>query len=281
MNDIRFQLVMDDLQASLDHFIKFLNQYNFDKLKSSESESESNTSFRKYLSSTSLQINLSSINLFTSDLMLRLDSSSIDSNGTKLTSSINGLAVTGMTGPSTTLTSLKAAELTRNRIIYFSVVRVKCNHYINEVCISITEEIFIQWNASFHLTLLELYEEISQKFQNRKSNIPMIQHSLSVNLKLEGKINIGALLSNKGNSMNFQTENLTFNFDNKICLKTNSIAVNFDDHSIMKLEVSFVEVRFYFEMNILFFRICAFSSCLNQNHKQLSTERIFKILIWK
>src|SRR5699024_5574808 len=102
------------------------------------------------------QINFTSVNLFTSQLMVRIDSMAIDLNGRKLTCSINGFAINSMYAPSATLACLKASELTQHRIVYFSVMRINFSQDVKEISLSLTEEIYVQWSPLFHLNVLEL-----------------------------------------------------------------------------------------------------------------------------
>lgn len=233
MSELRVHCVMDGIQVSLDYFIRLLNQYDFKSYSRSESSLNSN------LLSSSIQVNLSSVNLFTSDLMLRIDSATTDSNTSKLTSSINGLALSTMYAPSATLSCLRAAELTQHRIIYFSVVRLNLNYDSHETTISLTEEVFIQWNPSFHLTLIELYEEFISKFIHKPNNTVDSLSVVSIHVKLDGKISIGALLTNSGNLMAFETEYLSvfIHSSNKISAKCDFLSLHFDFNQIMTLEV--------------------------------------------
>ncbi|CAG2170224.1 unnamed protein product, partial [Oppiella nova] len=230
-SEFRVHCVMDGIQISLDYFIGLLNQYDL------KSYSTSKTSLNSNLSSSSIQVNLSQVNLFTSDLMLRVDSATTDSNASKLTSSINGLALSPMYAPSATLSCLRAAELIQNRIVYFSVVRLNLNHDSHENTISLTEEVFVQWNPSFHITLIDLYEEFLCKVMTKTNNAVESLSSLSVNVKLEGKISIGALLSNSGNTIAFETEFLSLSIhSNKMSTKCEYLSLYFDQNLIMTLE---------------------------------------------
>ena len=236
LSELRVHCVMDGIQVSLDYFIRLLNQYDFKRYSRSESSPNSSSN----LLSSSIQVNLSSVNLFTSDLMLRIDSATTDSNTSKLTSSINGLALSTMYAPSATLSCLRAAELTQHRIIYFSVVRLNLNYDTHETTISLTEEVFIQWNPSFHLTLIELYEEFLSKFSHKSNNTVDSLSFVSIHIKLDGKISIGALLTNSGNIMAFETEYLSIFIysSNKISVKCDFLSLHFDYNQIMTLEVN-------------------------------------------
>jgi hypothetical protein len=238
-SELRVHCVMDGIQISLDYFIRLFNQYDLKSYSRSESSLNAN------LFSSSIQINLSSVNLFTSDLMLRIDAATTDSNSSKLTSSINGLAVSTMYAPSPTLSCLKAAELTQHRIMYFSVVRLNLNYDIHETTISLTEEVFIQWNPSFHLTLIDLYEEFLSKLMKSNNAVESLSFTL-INIKLDGKISIGALLTNSGNTMSFDTEYISFSIQsaNKISAKCEFLSLSFDSNLIMKFEVIFIYFSF-------------------------------------
>ncbi|XP_054167935.1 protein hobbit-like [Oppia nitens] len=236
LSEFRVHCVMDGIQISLDHFIRLLNQYDL------KSYSRSKSSINSNLLSSSIQINLSSVNLFTSDLMLRIDSAATDSNSSKLTTSINGLALSTMYKPSATLSCLRAAELTEqssinDRIVYLSVFRLNLNYDTHENTITLTEEVFIQWNSSFHLTLIELYDEFLSRFMQKTNNTVESLSSVSVTVKLDGKIRIGALLSNSGNTIALETEFLSLSIhSNKISSKCDFLFVYFDKNLIMTLE---------------------------------------------
>ncbi|CAG2119582.1 unnamed protein product, partial [Medioppia subpectinata] len=233
LSEFRIHCVMDGIQISLDYFVRLFNQYDLKAYSGSKTSGLNSNLFSK-----SIQINISSVNLFTSDLMLRVDSATVDSNSSKLTSSINGLALSPMYAPSATLSCLRAAELIQNRIVYFSVVRLNLNHDSHENTISLTEEVFIQWNPSFHLTVIDLYEEFLSKLMSKTTNNAVESlSSVSVNVKLEGKISIGALLSNADNIMAFETELLTLTIQaNKMCTKCDFLSLYFDHNLIMTLE---------------------------------------------
>ena len=233
LSEVRVHCVMDGIQISLDYFIRLLNQYDFKRYSRSESSLNSN------LFSSSIQINLSSVNLFTSDLMLRIDSATTDSNTSKLTSSINGLALSAMYAPSATLSCLRAAELTQHRIIYLSVVRLNMNYDTHETTISLTEEVFIRWNPSFHLTCIDLYEEFLSKVVNKTNNAVESLSYVSIHIKLDGKISVGLLLTNCGNTMALETEyfSISIHSYNKMSSKCELLSLHLDNNQIMTLEV--------------------------------------------
>lgn len=218
---------MDGLQVSVEYYLNRLEGFDFEQfqdnfLMNSSPPSPVNSEVSKY--NLLGQINFTSVNLFTSQLMMRIDSMACDLNGSKLTSSINGFAVNSMYAPSATLSCLKASELLNHRIIYFSVMRINFSHDIKEVHLSLTEEIFFQWSPLFHVNVLELCEDFNKVYQNvsllkSKSEEPnSVAYDnfkrFNLYLKLDGKICFAILLSDEGDTMKFETEYFTVSFHN-------------------------------------------------------------------
>jgi len=242
--------VLDGLQVSAEYFLTQLENVDFDFLKNGISFKSS--PFKSKVSGYNVlaQINFTSVNLFTSQLMSRIDSMAIDLNGRKLTCSINGFAINSMYAPSATLACLKASELTLHRIMYFSVMRINFNQDVKDLSLSLTEEIFVQWSPSFHLSIFELYEDIYHIYANilcLKATMPE-KHSenfnnykgFNMNLKLDGKISFGVLLTNEGDTMRFETEYLVTSFQNMshISAKCELLSVFFNEVHNCNLEVS-------------------------------------------
>lgn len=241
---------MDGLQVSLEYFLNQLENVDFDFLKSGIELKSS--PFKSKVSGYNVlaQINFTSVNIFTSQLMVRIDSMAVDLNGRKLTCSINGLAINSMYAPSATLACLKASELTQHRIVYFSVMRVNFSQDakdVKEISLSLTEEIFVQWSPSFHLNVLELYEDM----YNIYSNIFIINSSpkptekyrnyegFIMNLKLDGKISFGVLLTNDGDTMSFETEYLVVtHHKSSISSKCELLSIYFNEVHNCSVEVS-------------------------------------------
>lgn len=176
--------------------------------------------------------------------MLKIDSLSHDSNSSKATTSVNGLAINSLYAPTATLSCLKASELTQNRILYLALVRINLNREIQEATMSLTEEIYVEWNPAFHLTIIEFYEKFApklelfkvKKLKRGESYLPVV----SIHVKLDGKISIGALLSNEGHQMCFVTETLSFSVfhANSWLVKTEHGSLDFDKNKIFIFEVS-------------------------------------------
>ena len=250
-SDLRINCVMDGLQVSAEYFLNQLENVDFDYLKNGISVKPSPLKSKVSGYNVLAQINFTSINLFTSQLMVRIDSMAIDLNGRKLTCSINGFAINSMYAPSATLACLKASELTQHRIVYFSVMRINFSQDIKEISLSLTEEIFVQWSSSFHLNVLELYEDFSRIISNIlviNSDTEKLPESygnykaFNMNLKLDGKISLGILLTNEGDTMRFETEYFIVSLQNmsNISSKCELLSIYFNDVHNCCIEVTLV-----------------------------------------
>lgn len=222
MNDSepRINCVMDGLKISIEYF---LNEFeNIDYFKSDSfntSSSRINSGIAKY--NLLGQINFTSVNLFTSQLMLRFDSMASDLNNSRMTCSINGLAINSMYAPSATLACLKACELTKERIAYISVMRINFGKDTREILFSLSEEIFVSWSPAFHLSVLQLYEDIAnvhsrlyflKSSYTSKSYVSFKNYNLG--LKLDGKIVLGVILTNTNDTLRLETEYFTLSCHN-------------------------------------------------------------------
>ena len=252
---------MDGLQVSVEYFLNQLENVSFDFFKNGLPVKSSPIKSKVSSYTVLAQINFTSVNLFTSQLMQRIDSMAIDLNGRKLSCSINGFAINSMYAPSATLACLKASELTQHRIVYFSVMRINFSQDVKEISLSLTEEIFVQWSPSFHLSVLELCED----FGRICSNILQINSnnekppesgsklkSFNMSLKLDGKISLGILLTNDGDTMRFETEYLLISYQNMtFSSKCELFSIYFNDVHNCCIEVSIwltlFSVRFIFK----------------------------------
>ncbi|KAF7489462.1 Uncharacterized protein SSS_04779 [Sarcoptes scabiei] len=246
-NDLRINCVMDGLQVSLEYYLCFLENIPLGSVNSlpksslkqrspffpSSSIQKSKNFFSKF--NLMGQINSTSINIFTSQLMMRIDSTACDLNGNKITCSVNGFGVNAMYAPSAALSCLKASELVQQRVVYFSVMRINYNQDSKEISLSLTEEIYILWSPLFHVNILELLVDIRNIYKNlmsnRSSQISNLNLQSSFNLKLDGKISLGILLSKNGETMTLQTEYLTISINhlNQISSKSEMINIFFDE----------------------------------------------------
>lgn len=236
---------MDGLKISIEYFLDQFENVDFLKtefLSSSTSVVNSGISNYNFLG----QINFTSVNLFTSQLMLRIDSMASDLNNSKMTCSINGFSINAMYAPSATLACLKACELLKERIIYFSVMRINFGKDIKEVSLSLSEEIYLQWSPAFHLNVLHLYEDISviyTNLYNTKVNLQAKDSNFkgyNMNLKLDGKINLGMLLSNENDRISLQTEYFTVSYHcmNQFSCKCEQMAIFINDVLNCNVEAS-------------------------------------------
>ncbi|KAI2804677.1 hypothetical protein BLOT_003665, partial [Blomia tropicalis] len=258
-SDLRINCVMDGLQVSAEYFLNQFENVNFDLLKNELAVNSSSINSDVSGYNILAQINFTSVNLFTSQLMVRIDSMAIDLNGRKLTCSTNGFAINSMYAPSATLACLKASELIQHRIVYFSVMRINFSQDHKEITLSLTEEIFVQWSPLFHLNVIELYED----FYRILSNIQLIKSGdekktekynnrfkgYNMNLKLDGKINIGILLTNESDTMRFETEYFLFSLHNmsNISSKCELLSIYFNDVHNCKIEN--LVIRYLNEVN--------------------------------
>ncbi|XP_075677940.1 bridge-like lipid transfer protein family member hobbit [Dermatophagoides pteronyssinus] len=235
-SDLRINCVMDGLQVSLEYYLNTLETFNLESLKNTISIKDgsiSSTSSNPFHSPYVLlgQINFTSVNVFTRQLMMRIDSMACDLNGVKITTSINGFGINSMYAPSATLACLKASELIQHRIVYFSVMRINFSQDNgHDIALSLTEEIFIQWCPLFHVNVLELWEDFHHIYLNFKPDIqshssPVIANNdddlsidakpYSLSLKLDGKICLGILLSDDSDTMRFETDYFTIAYQSQ------------------------------------------------------------------
>lgn len=248
-SDLRINCVMDGLQISVEYFINQIENVKHDIFKNGISLKSS--PFKTKVSGYNVlaQINFTSVNLITSQLMVRIDSMAVDLNGRKLTCSVNGFAINSMYAPSATLSCLKASELTQYRIVYFSVMRINFSQDNKEISLSLTEEIFVEWSPSFHLNVIELHEDIHRIYSkifliNSNCNKPSQKPSpyfdgFNMNLKLDGKINLGLMLTNESDTMRFETEYLIVAFHNgSLSSKCELLSIHFNDIHNCNIEVS-------------------------------------------
>ena len=276
-SDLRINCVMDGLQVSAEYFLSQLESFDFDFFSSgggggggvpfptvkSPKTSEAAAGYNSVLA----QINFTSVNLFTSQLMVRIDSTAIDLNGRKLSCSTNGFAINSMYAPSATLACLKASELTQHRIVYFSVMRINFSQEADkvnrEISLSLTEEIYLQWSPSFHQTVEDLREDLSRitakmmlslgrggsgggggeeklaTSAEAESAQSTKFSGFNLSLKLDGKINLGILLSNEGDTMRFETEYFVLSLQNMrhISSKCELLSIYFNDVQSCCVEV--------------------------------------------
>lgn len=249
-SDLRINCVMDGLQISIEYFLNRLENFDLNSFRENFSMSESSSLVNPQISRYNLlgQINLTSVNLFTSQLMMRIDSMASDLNGSKLTCSVNGFAINSMYAPSATLSCLKASELLQHRIVYFSVMRINFSQDVKEVYLSLTEEIFVQWSPLFHINVLELWEDFCRIYNNfrclRSTPTNRVSYDnfkrFNMHLKLDGKISLGMLLSDQEDTMRFETEYFTVSLLNMRCLssKCELLCIYFNDVLTCNLEVS-------------------------------------------
>lgn len=235
-SDLRINCVMDGLQVSLEYYLNTLETFNLESLKNTISIKDgsiSSTSSNPFHSPYVLlgQINFTSVNVFTRQLMMRIDSMACDLNGVKITTSINGFGINSMYAPSATLACLKASELIQHRIVYFSVMRINFSQDNgHDIALSLTEEIFIQWCPLFHVNVLELWEDFHHIYLNFKPDIqshssPVMANNdddlsidakpYSLSLKLDGKICLGILLSDDSDTMRFETDYFTIAYQSQ------------------------------------------------------------------
>lgn len=280
-SDLRINCVMDGLQVSAEYFLNQLESFDFDFFKNGVNfPAVKSSPIKSKVSGYTVlaQINFTSVNIFTSQLMVRIDSTAIDLNGRNLTCSTNGFAINSMYAPSATLACLKASELTQHRVVYFSVMRIKYYQDVlkeeKEVSLFLTEEIYLQWSPSFHQTVEDLREDLSRitakMFTSPKSNsevtffndqegVPTTDSSgFKLTLKLDGKINLGILLTNEGDTMRFETElfNLSFQNMRPTSIKCELLFIYFNE-----IQWACIEVRGFVCLNFVLIFNLFYSNC--------------------
>lgn len=202
------------------------------------------------------QINFNAMNLFTSQLMVRIDSTAVDLTGSAIVCSFTGLALNHMNASPAELSNYSASELQNNRIIYLSVMRIHYHQDVRDISITATDEIYCLWSALFHWNALQVFKDVkniattlfpvrSQAEQVQKEPRPEGK-KFNINLKLDGKIQIAILLTNNGpevqDKMIFKTDFLSMGFQNRriVNIKCETLGIYFNDVHNCDIEVSFL-----------------------------------------
>lgn len=251
---------MDGLQISIEYFVAQFENYNFDYHEPGvDKQQEQPLIDANVLPATSkltylAQINLTSVNVFTSQLMMRIDSMATDLANNKMTCSINGFAINTMYAPSPTLVCLKASELMEARIVYFSVVRISfVSQEMNEISLTLTEEIFTQWSPAFHVVSLELYQDIKRIYSNlycinsysKTLKKYKSSNTFNINLKLDGKISFGVLLTNDGDRLHFETEYFIASFINTKYLTSKCELLSVYFNEVLNCQVEHLNIKHF------------------------------------
>mgnify|MGYP003729610511 CR=1 FL=1 len=142
--------------------------------------------------------------------------------------------------PEVQLFSEMAEELTKQRILFIEQLQVSylVNHTKN-LNIMIDGDCFLQWNLEFHQNVVNLVADIRRLFSSMRgpeqiNPQPSVTQALNMKLELNGRLSIGALLSEHQIAC-INTHSLEVNaaFPGSKTISSKLICLHFDEHTIL------------------------------------------------
>jgi len=248
-----------------------LIEYGSPKISSLKLNSASSSNVSSKV--TLFQFKASSFTLFSNNVKLCIKSASIKSENVKVTTVFKQVGIYSLV--SCVDSSVSEFQMINEKILFLACFKMVFNKELNERSIIFTDQVFLLWNVSFHLTVINLYTKyvsLVKLFSQKSPTISSSSSSSSLSLslpsstssvssprtsspmvntqegsgkpssmlvvKFSGSINLGALLSNSGQRIALDFSSLTFSkpAEGKFIFKSNFIRLVIDGHIIGSFE---------------------------------------------
>ena len=138
-----------------------------------------------------------------------------------------------------------------HRTLHVSLFRFTLNRIQNEHHYVFKDEIYGQWSPVFHLNAMNVFysiRSIIRKLKNSQSNQQTASNDRPALLyfQFSGRISIGCLLSNEGQTMELRAADFSFvkPAKQRFSLKSNSIVLFCDEKEIATFDVSILQLFF-------------------------------------
>lgn len=188
-----------------------------------------------------------------SDASLRNEFFELHSDSAKFEMSSNNLTITLENSEIKSLVPLTVDEVNTSNTFHpcleVSYFQFHLNRALNEQMYIFRDQIHIQWTPLLHVSVVSVYRDFKHLITTWKgsgrsqtpSNSPMHQsNSRSIEISLQGQIQLGFLLSNEGQSMHCTASNINFSMPsrNRANFESDLVSLFCDERHIANFEVS-------------------------------------------
>ncbi|RWS17806.1 hypothetical protein B4U79_01668 [Dinothrombium tinctorium] len=235
LSEVKINCASDTVSIDLDYLLTLAEKFHSIKTTSPEENVTAGTSKRTNFSITHFALNSTLTTFFANNMKLHIGNAVIDSDSAKFSSVIKNANVNSLIPLKK---NVEACET--HNILNLSEIKCIFNHDTNEKSVTLTEEIYFQWNVYFHLILTDLIKSVKQKISYLKLTADKKSKPASsarINITFDGNINIGALLSSSGQTVRFHSSSFqAVSSLTKLDFKSDWIVVFFDEREIAKFE---------------------------------------------
>ncbi|XP_069668639.1 protein hobbit isoform X2 [Periplaneta americana] len=215
------------------------------------SKRSSEIDLMKYYESCIINITLSNVNaFFLADkkvcIMVRIDSTSIESVASKLAVVLEGAKLASICPTKSHYTCLRSEEL-KSVVGHVKLARLNYKHKSCDLSVFLLEEVYAQWSTNLHLKLLTLFEEVNEFSSNVKVvaapqevGAPKLQnHNVrhrTLNLRVKGQVGFGITISSR-HHMNWTSDDITLSLNGgSFGIQAVSIKIAIDNKDIFSID---------------------------------------------
>lgn len=143
-------------------------------------------------------------------------------------------------------------ELTNQRILFVEQVQLSyLVGYNRNLNVTILGDFFLQWNLEFHLSIMSLIDIIKSRIPSKSdtksndlvtsSNVRSSEPPLSVKLNLDGRLSLGAAISEEQTvCINTDTLEVNASFPGPKTMRSRLLHIHFDEHTIVTCSMASV-----------------------------------------